>query len=361
MRHLYGDQLIPQEAFMPTLKQKTICILLGLCSISATAMADPDPDKKGGPSKTTRIALIGDLPYRDTDIARFDDVLREINETQIDFTIHTGDIKSGSSTCADELLRVRFDQLAQLKRPLIYTPGDNEWTDCHREAAGKFNPVERLAKIRSLFFPKRGVSLGKETMKVQTQASDPKYATFVENVRFSKDNVVYATLHVVGSNNNTALWSGIGETASAPSPERLAEVQQRSAANLAWLDATFDEAERTGAAGLLIAMQANPAFESAAGSAARVGFDELIAKLSARTIAWGRPVMVAHGDSHYMRFDKPLLAPTLNNGAQRLEDFSRAENFGDLDVHWVELYVDPKTPDVFRLIPHIVETNRFAR
>jgi hypothetical protein len=312
-------------------------------------------------ARATRIALIGDVPYRDADIAKLDEVLREINGADIDLTIHTGDIKSGSSSCGDDLLAARRDQLQRLERPLVYTPGDNEWTDCHREAAGMFDPLERLAKLRSLFYPKPGITLGRRPMRVRTQASDEAHAEFVENVRFVRNELVFATLHVVGSNNGTALWSGIGETAEQPRAARIAEVNRRIAATLAWIDATFEEAEQRGAAGVLLAMQANPAIESAEGAPARVGFEEIIAKISARSVQFGRPVLVAHGDSHYQRYDRPLTAPTLDEGPRRLEDFSRVENFGDTDVHWVEIVADARSPEVFRIIPHIVEQNRFRR
>jgi hypothetical protein len=44
-------------------------------------------------------------------------------------------------------------QFNALPHPLIYTPGDNEWTDCHegRNVAG-LDPLERLAKLRTVFF-----------------------------------------------------------------------------------------------------------------------------------------------------------------------------------------------------------------
>lgn len=334
--------------------------------VSATAIvgsAEPAEGQSkawiGGPE--TRIALIGDVPYRDGDIAKLDEVLREINGSRVDMTIHTGDIKSGSSPCNDELLQVRLDQLQQLTRPLVYTPGDNEWTDCHREAAGKFDPLERLAKLRSLFFPRPGQTLGKRPMRVRTQASEPGYEEFVENVRFVRGDVAIATLHVVGSNNGLAPWSGIGETAAEPRAERISEVDRRIAAALAWVDATFDEAEQRGAAGVLLAMQANPAIEASEGAPERLGFEQILAKISARRVAFARPVLVAHGDSHYQRYDRPLIAPTLDEGRRRLEDFSRVENFGDTDVHWVEIVVDTRTPELFRVLPHVVEQNRFRR
>jgi hypothetical protein len=309
----------------------------------------------------TQFALIGDTPYRDTDIPMLDEVLREINASGMEFTVHTGDLKSGSSLCSDDLFKARFDQLQQLRRPVVYTPGDNEWTDCHRPAAGGYEPLARLAKLRSMFFPNPGFTLGKVPMRVRTQAQNPAFKAFVENVLFVKNGVVFATLHVVGSNNNLALWNGVGETAAAPRADRLAEVQERIAATLNWIDVAFDEAEARGAAGVFLAMQANPAIESSAGAAERAGFEEIIARISARTVAFGRPVLVAHGDSHYFRYDKPLIAPTASAGPRRVEDFARVENFGDTDVHWVEVIADPQTPEVFRVVPHIVESNRFER
>jgi hypothetical protein len=309
----------------------------------------------------TQFALVGDVPYRDGDIAKFDEVIREINASRMEFTVHTGDIKTGSSLCSDELLKARFDQLQQLKRPLVYTPGDNEWTDCHRPAAGSYEPLERLAKLRSLFFPRPHLTTGKTPMRVRSQAEHPGHAEFVENVMFERNAVVFATVHVVGSSNGYALWNGVGETAEAPRQDRIDEVERRIRAAVAWIDEAFDAAEQRGAAGVFIAMQANPAIESQPGSGARRGFDEIVAKISERTIGFGRPVLVAHGDSHYYRYDKPLVAPTEADGQRRVEDFSRVENFGDADVHWVEVIADPRTPEVFRIVPHIVESNRFAR
>lgn len=341
-------------------------VRMGSVMLAASCFASGAAAHGGGKPPFKRpepvqVALIGDVPYRDTDILKLDEVIREINDARIDFTIHTGDIKTGSTTCADELLQQRFDQLTAFKRPLVFTPGDNEWTDCHRPAAGTFPPLERLTKLRSLFFPKPGLSLGREKLRVNTQAKDPQFAEFVENVRFEKGDVVFATLHVVGSNNGLALWNGIGETAAAPRQDRIDEVARRTAAVLAWIDATFDEAEARGSSGILFAMQADPAAESAKGSALRQGFEEILDKLSKRSAAFARPVLLAHGDSHFFRFDQPLFAPTLADGERRIEDFMRVENFGDAEVHWVEIEVDARTPEVFRVHPHIVEANRFAR
>ena len=60
------------------------------------------------------------------------------------------------------------------------------------------------------------------------------------------------------------------------------------------------------------------------------------------------PGCVAHGDSHYFRLDKPYTAPILPKGKGRVENITRVESFGAQDVHWVEVFVNPRDANVFR-------------
>jgi hypothetical protein len=93
------------------------------------------------------------MTRRDAQIANFPNVIGQINaDRDVRLVMHAGDIKSGSSLCSDSyfsLIRSDFDQFAD---PLVYTPGDNEWTDCHRANNGAYNPLERLTAVRTLFF-----------------------------------------------------------------------------------------------------------------------------------------------------------------------------------------------------------------
>ena len=97
-------------------------------------------------------AVIGDVPYGTAAEEHFPAFIAGINaDPDVTMVTHLGDIKSGSTTCTDErFARVRhdFDGFAD---PLVYTPGDNEWTDCHRPNNGGYQPLERLATVRSLF------------------------------------------------------------------------------------------------------------------------------------------------------------------------------------------------------------------
>ena len=115
-------------------------------------------------------AVIGDIPYGDPAIARFPANIAQINaDPAVRWVDHLGDIKNGSSVCSDDYFQRIKTDFDQFQDPLVYAIGDNEWTDCHRPNNGAYNPLERLSKIRSTFFPKPGTSLGINAAKVESQ------------------------------------------------------------------------------------------------------------------------------------------------------------------------------------------------
>lgn len=287
-----------------------------------------------GPRGRLTFALIGDLPYVPEQEPALDRLIAEINaDPRVRFTIHDGDIKSGSSPCTDDVYQREFARMQTFRRALVYTPGDNEWTDCHRTG---FDPLERLAYLRDTFFSDPSRSLGQRPLRLDSQGDE-----YPENARWSAGDVTFATAHVVGSNNN------LGRT-----PEADAEFAARNAANVAWLRETFAEARAEGSRAVLIAEQANPNFELDPADAERTGFNEWLAVLEQETEAFGGPVALVHGDSHYMRVDKPLLD---SETGVRIFDFTRIETFGATDVHWLHVEVDPSTDQVFTVTQEIVE------
>jgi len=309
-------------------------------------------------------ALIGDTPYGVAAEPKFERVIDDINaRPQVRFVLHTGDIKAGGERCDDDLLLRRFAQYQRLSKPFVLTPGDNEWTDCHRTSNGGYHPLERLARVRQIFFPVPGLTTGGRPARVATQASQPAHADYVENTMWHFGGAVLGTVHVVGSNNDLEPWSQIdpSDSYATPRADRMAEFEARQAAALAWIDILFDEAERSRAAGVLVAMQANPNFELPAADLQRQGFNAVLDRLAARAAAFGKPVVIAHGDSHYFRVDKPLLAPVAGGGTQMLENVTRVENFGAQHLHWVEVTVDPRDPNVFGFRQRLIDANRFPR
>ena len=127
---------------------------------TAATAAGPHGGPHGGPHPgrpAYTFAVIGDVPYGDPAQAAFPAFIAGINDDpDVQAVTHLGDIKSGSTTCDDQrfaAVRRDFDLFAD---PLHYTPGDNEWTDCHRANNGGYQPLERLAQVRQLFFSPAG-------------------------------------------------------------------------------------------------------------------------------------------------------------------------------------------------------------
>ncbi len=115
-----------------------------------------NPINKGSQAKYT-LAVVGDMPYGAAKIAAFPGFIDFMNgDPKVDLVAHLGDIKSGSTLCTDEYFEDVREQLDRLKDPVVYTPGDNEWTDCHRASNGNYKPTERLDQLRSEFFPIAG-------------------------------------------------------------------------------------------------------------------------------------------------------------------------------------------------------------
>jgi hypothetical protein len=312
-----------------------------MLSLTVTAQNGGAPRANAAGNGHFSFALIGDMPYGPEGDAKFPDTRADINaDRTLAFVVHDGDIKNGSSLCNDQMYQDRLVLFNEFEAPFIYVPGDNEWTDCHRANNGGYDPLERLTLLRTLFFPD-DKSLGSKTLTLERQSAQPQFALYRENVRWTVHNVLFVGLHIVGSNNN------LGRT-----PVQDVEYAARNAANLAWLQESFDLARSTGVKAVMLIIQANPGFELAPN--ARTGFNDFLAALQAETLAFDGPVVLVHGDSHYFRIDKPMLGARSN---RRVENFTRVETFGENDNHWLHVSVDPGNPNVFVFNQRIVAAN----
>ncbi len=316
------------------------------------------------------IALIGDMPYNARQRQQFLNVIEEINAAELAFVIHVGDYwfdglawnknSKGLPPCSDEVFADRLEMAKSFKHPFVITPGDNDWTDCYRAKPRAYDPLERLAKLRNMFF-QGDESLGQRMMKLKRQSKQEKYAKYAENVRWVYADVMFVTLHMVGSNNN------LGRTA-----EMDAEYQKRNEANLDWLDEAFSEANSNDNKAIMIIAQANPQFENRwtptqkrryllgglgikpASEQRETGFDGFLDALEEHVIDFGKPVVYVHGDTHTFRIDKPLIATT---SRRMLENFTRVETYGFPDTHWLRVSIDHQDPNIFQFRQEIVEKN----
>ena len=324
-----------------------VAVVLCLFTLDSQGAARQTPDWGSGVAPFA-LALIGDMPYGTAREAPFASLVAEINrDNDVDFVMHAGDIKAGSERCDNSLIVHRFDLYQTFQRAFIYTPGDNEWTDCHRMNNGQYSPLERLAFVRSVFFPQVGQTTGGQVKPTRSQAEGGAYPEFVENVMFTKQSVMFATVHVVGSNNGLEPWVGISPTDSCSTPrqDRIAEVERRQAAALAWLDEVF--AAAAGSKALFLLIQANPYNAPSDPIRCPPGFQPFLARLEARAQQYAKPVVLAHGDDHFFFVDQPLSNVLV----------SRVQTYGEGLVHWVKVKVDPKSSGVFSIEQKIVKSN----
>jgi hypothetical protein len=324
------------------------------------------------------IGLWGDLPYSDVQATTgVPNLIADMNARELTFTVHDGDLKAGNgtansttpTTCSDALYTQALGYFNSLKAPAMFTPGDNDWTDCDRPSNGGFSSRERLDYQRRIFFA-TPFSLGRHRIRQEVQTTPQCLGTggavpCVENRRWTIGGVVYATLNIQGSCNNLC------DTAPDP-PEWFA----RNQADIAWMQETFDVAQARHAAAIMFITQADPGWDLSDVTRAPLrdpktlaetdgqpdGYQEFLIALREQVMAFRRPVAYVHGDSHYLRIDKPFL----DAAGRRLENFTRVETFGDNqangtnDVNWLMVLVDSRSREVFAYQPVIVPANRTA-
>lgn len=299
------------------------------------------PPSSAAPPGTFSFAVLGDAPYYTWEEIKYRLVIQDLKAHDLRLVLHVGDIFW--RPCSDARYQQSLDWFSAVPYPVIYTPGDNEWADCWTRQTGEFVPLERLARLRQLFYPP-GTSLGGRRVNVVTQASQAPFREFVENVRWTHEGLVFATVHLVGSGNATE---------SFPGRTRLDDeaVVRRTAAATAWLQETFAEAAATGSAAVVIGFHANPSFELAPDDPARQCYEPFLNALEIETERFGKPVLVAQGDDHIYIVDQPLIRRTTG---RTLENLTRLQVPGSPHVGWVRVVVTPGARPSFTFEPRVV-------
>jgi hypothetical protein len=279
------------------------------------------------------------------------------SDPAVSAVVHVGDIHSGKQFCTQAYDQSIYDMWSQhfRNKPLVYTPGDNEWADCHKakkasggaalqpqEGGGYFdagvthyitqdpseptgvttdaskcvdyacgNPTDNLALVRGIFFQTPGQTLGNNSLSVVSQANECDATThacdYVENVRWVQNDVVFVTMNIPGGSNNDAdIWYKTPAETAAQTNER----NNRTAADVSWLDAAFDVARSQHAKGVVIIEQADmwdlDGATLAVGAPHLANYNGIIQHIADDTTALGRPVLLFEGDSHTYRSDNPL-------------------------------------------------------
>ena len=340
------------------------------CSLMPLALrAEDDEGMNDRSQHAITIAVFGDWPYSTAllDSARL--LIDSVNaDPRVSLVLHVGDIHSGSMPCTGAGLNPLpaganpgwnpqiFNLFEQFRDPLVYTPGDNEWTDCHKtKELSSGAPLNELAAVRQLFFANPGTTLGVQKRRVLTQAERfnriyPADSQYVENVMWRDSQVLFVTVNMPGSNNDGLKWTApfTDETA------RGREAAQRTGAAIRWLQAAFARAEQEGAKAVVIALQADmwdPAAVAPGGDGLG-NYTLFVHELAALSLHFGRPVLLLNGDSHVFGADRPLADPASPSG--RIHGTPAVPNLTRITVQgstsapaeWLRLTIDPHAPGV---------------
>ena len=328
---------------------------------------------------------IGDTAYNAArDYPVYERLIGAINASNPAFTIHVGDTW-GVKTCTEEnhlWVKGWFDKYTH---PVIYTPGDNEWTDCRKAyvleaysrvvtgqgtaddrkvlgsvrgldnafaGVGYDDTLESLQTIRRVFFG-QSESMGSVKMPLTRQADESDYKDTVENARWHKDGVTFATVSVPGSQNGFVINDA----------RRALEAIERNAANVAWIKATFNAATAADAKAIVIALHAGIFIDADGGAFAnkelRGGLDGPFywIALAIRDLAesFGKPVLLINGDFHEFVIDRPFFVSQGEAKLPKYGNVTRLQVYGAPELRAVRIDVDTNTPWVFSFSPLYLE------
>ena len=311
------------------------CLFVAAAALLSSCAPRNDPPKPLPPNSFA-FAVFGDGPYFITERGRFRRVIDDVNRSELEWFLHVGDIMW--ARCSDDALASRLETLRSIRPPVVYTPGDNEWTDCHQK--GGYPPLDRLQRIRSTYFAYPSRSIAGAEMAVETQSANPAWREFVENARWRRGGFLFVTVHMVGSHNATARFPGRGAADDSA-------VVRRTAAAIAWLDTAFAIATADSLSGVVIATHANPRFDNPP----RNPYASFLGRLIEHASTFPGQVLFIHGDTHENTVDHPLRHA---HTGDVLENFTRLETFGSPDIGWERVVIDSVAGRVVELEPRLM-------
>lgn len=347
-------------------------VALAAILASASSSADQNRNRDDSDSlKPLTLAVFGDWPYSQYLLDNAHLLIDSVNgDPDVDLVVHVGDLHSGSMPCTSAHIlppiatsnpgwnEAVFHEFQQFRAPVVYTPGDNEWADCHKsKELSSGGPLKELASVRSLFFAKPGVTLGRNEKRVFSQSdyydrAFPADSQFVENVMWMDSKVVFVTLNIPGgSNDDLSPWSGIFADPAAQAQEAI----DRRVANLRWLQSAFAKAQQERAKAVVLMLQAD-LWDPEAVAAGGAGLDQytpFVTKLADLSVSFGRPVLVLNGDTHLYQADRPIADPTSSTGVihhtRAVPNLLRIVVQGSTNdpAEWLRLTIDPRSRNVF--------------
>ncbi|MDT6962963.1 hypothetical protein QTN24_15805 [Cupriavidus sp. SZY C1] len=327
-----------------------VALACGACLLAPVAVHAARAGKVAPPAAAaepvTRMALIADVPQWPTAEADTSALFEQMASQKVALIVHAGGIKGDTESCADPVLSARLRVLDDAPAPLLFVPGETDWAECHKPVNGKFDAVERLNRLRELYFP-ADTTLGRRTLPVVRQSDQAMFRSFRENVRLMIGNVLVVGLNLPGDNNHYRSEGG-----------RNGEFEDRREANRQWLGRAFSIAGQRDLAGVLVVVHADPQFgngwekrgrptllDGFLRRGTRDGYLEFKRQLRDLSAKYAGQVLLVHASDSGFSVDKPLR----DTAGKVVGNFTRVALPIGNPSRWVELTVTPGTKSVFQV------------
>jgi hypothetical protein len=304
-------------------------LIAGAMANGSTALANTESSyaSRNGFS----FAVLGDAPASIGDESITAHVLAQIGH-EADLIIHVGNIKGRNERCDDDLYLRRRALFETSPVPFVMAPGQHDWTDCDQTTAGRYGPIERLTRLRELFF-ESSQSLGALKQDLQRLSDTGRYRNYPENARWEYGGILFVTLNIPATHNNYRTGAG-----------RNGEYEERILANAFWVRQAFAMATREKYKGIVIAFNADPNFEGRLNLDASDGrdpyadFRATLARLAAKYSGQVLLLHSAHGNTGPApKPDHPLKA-----AGKTLDNVTRLKTFGaSRPQSWRKVVIEP--------------------
>lgn len=333
---------------------RTLCAALGIafalgCGAQSVAYA--------APIRYSFAVLAGTMqsPADEAPTQRLIDAIGR--ERDLSFIVYDGNLRGPKETCHDSLFERRQALLEAARPPLIFIPGQYDWTDCGTPEAGGFDPVERLDQLRQTIFAD-ATSMGQNPIPLTRESEVSRFRQYRENVRWQLGDTVFIGLNVPGTNNHYLTAGG-----------RNGEFEDRVIANAFWLEHAAEYARRREARAIVIFIQADPdperyerpdrfAWLRFARHSRRDGFLELKRSLVKVAQMFRGPVLLIHCDDERAAGGFVIDQPLRNDKGEVMTNLTRIA-FAPHDRlnQWIQIDADMARRPPFRVSVREVPKN----
>ncbi len=260
------------------MKNQRRCVSrLAIATVFMVGVFGVDAVADQSPGDPATILFIGDMPYPDrNNPGAAESALEQIQEKlranvgsengQPSLIIHLGDFQGGQPDCSSpshfQTKATEVNGIAPEHIPIVYTPGDNDWTDCDRGANGidELTALKRLkeafynnARIEEMSKPlnhQMGVAAFQSQGEISIGESPSK---FEENMRWVHKGVLFVTIHLVANEN------GRKDVRIAGAEDPIASAKGREIAAERWVREAIEIVkDRSDIRAVVIATQADP-------------------------------------------------------------------------------------------------------